>query len=305
MEKERGRTGALALVTRSLHGPSWSHADSFSSFSLPFPWCSARVCRWLPTHPGSAWFRWSVSPAIPPCPGEGRERPACKTGACPAPVRDCTVALGISHPRVRQAPGLCPWRRLHKAPSLLRGRGSPPGAGSSPWGGVGSRVRVPATASRRPASGLSASPGGRGEEGRSLGSRSARLPAPRSPHGRLRCRQQVALRSVPFCRRGPRFAPSIFWNWPATAAIHFLKPGQRVELQPNSICRYQEQRRKENRELLRRQGANRRVKCPACPHTAELKRDPSSARPHPRQDASGQHSVLCASVVERGALVGV
>lgn len=170
-------------------------------------------------------------------------------------------------------------------------------ARGSPWGGVGSRVRVPAKASRRPASGLSASPGERGEEGRSLGSRSARLPAPRSPHGRLRCRQQVALRSVPFCRRDPRFAPSIFWNWPATAAIHFLKPGQRVELQPNSICRYQEQRRKENRELLRRQGANRRVKCPACPHTAELKRDPSSARPHPRQDASGQHSVLCASVV--------
>ena len=59
------------------------------------------------------------------------ERPTCKTGACAAPVRDCTVALGISHPRVRQAPGLCPWRRLHKAPTLLRGRGAPPGAGSA------------------------------------------------------------------------------------------------------------------------------------------------------------------------------
>lgn len=231
------------------------------------------------------------------------ERPACKTGACPAPVRDCTVALGISHPRVRQAPGLCPWRRLHKAPSLLRGRGSPPGAGSSPWGGVGSRVRVPATASRRPASGLSASPGGRGEEGRSLGSRSARLPAPRSPHGRLRCRQQVALRSVPFCRRGPRFAPSIFWNWPATAAIHFLKPGQRVELQPNSICRYQEQRRKENRELLTLESAvcSLLLGWPRCVHSEGMLRPGPVPGCRPLQE-SGLPPATCFSPWLRGAV---
>lgn len=184
--------------------------------------------------------------------------------------------MGISHPRVRQASGLCPRRCHRRAPTRLRGRGSP-------LGGVGCEEQrlQPALAS---ASG----------EFRRKGLR-VPLPAsaPRLQRGPRRAAPGLALR--------PASGPGLASRPPPLAAaggaalraflppIYFLKPGQRVELQPNSICRYQEQRRKENRELFRPQGASRRVKRPACPHTAELKRDPSPARPHPRQDASGQH----------------
>ena len=179
------------------------------------------------------------------------------------------------------------------------GRGSPPGAGSAARSSVGSQLSRASSGESVPASSFRpqrlAWREGRGGPQPGLALRPASGPGLASRPPPLSAAGGAALRA--FLPPGPRFAPSIFWNWPATTAIHFLKPGQRVELQPNSICRYQEQRRKENRELFRPQGASRRVKWPACPHTAELKRDPSSARPHPRQDASGQHSVLCVSVV--------
>lgn len=53
MEKERGRTGALALVTRSLHGPSWSHADSFFLLFAPL---SLVLSTCLSVAPHASWL---------------------------------------------------------------------------------------------------------------------------------------------------------------------------------------------------------------------------------------------------------
>lgn len=106
----------------------------------------------------------------------------------------------------------------------------PQRAGVSPGGGSAARSSVCNQLSRprRASSGERASASrfrpqrlacSEGRGGPHPGSRSARLPAPGSPHGRLRWRQQVALRSVLFCRPFISLNPDSVWSSSLTVSV--------------------------------------------------------------------------------------